>query len=45
MPEGRTLALPVLVKIAGVRWAVEEDFQQSKGQVGLDHTQVRRYRS
>jgi hypothetical protein len=24
---------------------VEEDFQQSKGQAGLDHTQVRRYRS
>jgi SRSO17 transposase len=45
VPKGRTLTLPALVKIAGVRWAVEEDFQQSKGQVGLDHCQVRRYRS
>ncbi|GLW96395.1 hypothetical protein Misp02_04820 [Microtetraspora sp. NBRC 16547] len=45
VPEGRALTLPVLVRVAGVRWAVEEDFQQSKGQVGLDHTQVRRYRS
>lgn len=24
---------------------MEEDFQQAKGQAGLDHTQVRRYRS
>jgi SRSO17 transposase len=45
VPDGRTLALPILVKVAGVRWAVEEDFQQSKGQVGLGHAQVRRYRS
>lgn len=45
VPEGRALTLPVLIRVAGVRWAVEEDFQQSKGQVGLDHTQVRRYRS
>lgn len=45
VPQGRALTLPVLARIAGVRWAVEEDFQQSKGQVGLDHTQVRRYRS
>ncbi|GAA3167131.1 hypothetical protein GCM10020001_110850 [Nonomuraea salmonea] len=30
-----------LVKIAGIRWAVEESFQASKGQVGLDHYQVR----
>jgi hypothetical protein len=45
VPEGRPLTLPALVRIAGVRWAVEEDFQQSKGQVGLDHTQVRQYRS
>lgn len=45
VPEGRALTLPALVRVAGIRWAVEEDFQQSKGQVGLDHTQVRRYRS
>jgi SRSO17 transposase len=29
--------------VAGVRWAVEECFQAGKGQVGLDHYQVRRY--
>ncbi|MER6000847.1 IS701 family transposase [Nonomuraea angiospora] len=30
-----------LVRVAGVRWAVEESFQAAKGQVGLDHYQVR----
>jgi SRSO17 transposase len=29
--------------VAGIRWAVEEYFQAAKGQVGLDHYQVRRY--
>ena len=29
--------------MAGSRWAVEECFQAGKGQVGLDHYQVRRY--
>ncbi|WP_439331967.1 IS701 family transposase [Nonomuraea deserti] len=33
--------LMALVKIAGVRWAVEESFQAAKGQTGLDHYQVR----
>jgi SRSO17 transposase len=36
-------ALAELVRVAGVRWAVEECFQAGKGQVGLDHYQVRRY--
>ncbi|GAA1000842.1 hypothetical protein GCM10009555_104420 [Acrocarpospora macrocephala] len=45
VPEGRVVTLPILIRVAGIRWVVEEDFQQSKGQVGLDHTQVRRYRS
>ncbi len=35
------MPLMALVKIAGVRWAVEESFQAAKGQVGLDHYQVR----
>ncbi|MEV4116594.1 hypothetical protein [Nonomuraea sp. NPDC049695] len=30
-----------LVKVAGIRWAVEESFQAAKGQVGLGHYQVR----
>jgi SRSO17 transposase len=33
--------LPALVKVAGARWMVEECFQTAKGQVGLDHYQVR----
>lgn len=31
----------MLVRVAGMRWAVEEGFQTGKGQVGLDHYQVR----
>ncbi|MEV8639319.1 IS701 family transposase [Streptosporangium sp. NPDC051023] len=36
-------AMPLLklVRVAGIRWAVEESFQAAKGQVGLDHYQVR----
>jgi SRSO17 transposase len=36
-------SLAELVGVAGIRWAVEECFQAGKGQVGLDHYQVRRY--
>jgi SRSO17 transposase len=35
------VSLPVLVRVAGIRWCVEESFQAAKGQVGLDHYQVR----
>lgn len=35
------MPLTALVRIAGIRWAVEESFQAAKGQVGLDHYQVR----
>jgi SRSO17 transposase len=34
-----------LVRVAGVRWSVEECFQAAKGQVGLDHYQVRHWTS
>jgi len=44
-PPGRSMTLADLVKIAGIRWAVEEDFANGKDAVGLDHTQARRYRS
>ncbi len=30
-----------LVRVAATRWAVEETFQAGKGQVGLDHYQIR----
>jgi SRSO17 transposase len=33
--------LATLIRVAGMRWAVEEGFQTGKGQVGLDHYQVR----
>ena len=35
------VTLATLVHVAGTRWAVEEGFQAAKGQVGLDHYQVR----
>jgi SRSO17 transposase len=35
--------LAELVRVAGVRWAVQESFQTAKGEVGLDHYEVRRY--
>jgi SRSO17 transposase len=38
-----TASLADLVAVAGARWAIEESFQTAKGEVGLDHYQVRRY--
>jgi len=35
--------LTTLVQVAGSRWRVEEAFEQAKGEVGLDHYQVRQY--
>jgi SRSO17 transposase len=32
-----------LVRVAGVRWRVEQCFQAAKDQVGLDHSEVRRW--
>lgn len=32
-----------LVRVAGARWTVECNFQQAKGETGLDHYEVRRY--
>jgi hypothetical protein len=37
--------LTTLVRVAGSRWAVEEDFQTSKELTGLDQHQVRRWTS
>jgi SRSO17 transposase len=36
-------ALPVLVRVAGARWAVEEGFERAKDLVGLDQYEVRRW--
>ena len=35
--------LAELVRVAGSRWAVEETFQFTKNETGLDHYQVRLY--
>ncbi|MGW3269604.1 IS701 family transposase [Streptomyces sp. NPDC001056] len=39
----RRVPLSELVKAAGTRWCIEECFQAAKGQVGLDHYQVRHW--
>ena len=40
-PVGTTLE--ELARIAGTRWAIEECFEEAKGQVGLDQYEVRRW--
>jgi len=40
-PPGTPLA--ALARVAGRRWAVEESLQIAKGEVGLDHYEVRRW--
>ncbi len=37
----RPIPLHTLIRVAGSRWSIEELFQTGKGQVGLDHYQVR----
>jgi hypothetical protein len=39
------VGLPALVRVAGTRWAVQCCFQNTKGAVGLDQHQVRRWES
>jgi SRSO17 transposase len=40
-PAGTILA--ELVRIAGMRWTIEDGFAAAKGEVGLDHYEVRRW--
>lgn len=35
--------LEELVRIAGRRWVIEEGFEEAKGEVGLDHYEVRKW--
>lgn len=37
----RETPLAQLARVAGARWAVEESFETAKGEVGLDHYEVR----
>jgi SRSO17 transposase len=41
----RPVPLAILVKVAGIRWTTEENFQAGKGLAGLDEHQVRRWAS
>src|SRR5215211_8030060 len=45
MPAMARAATPLvgLVRVAGTRWAVEGAFEQAKGEVGLDHYEVRKW--
>jgi SRSO17 transposase len=45
VPDHYTCSLTDLIKAAGARWAIEDDFQDAKQAVGLDETQVRGYRA
>ena len=40
-PDGTTLE--ELARVAGTRWAIEECFEETKGEVGLDQYEVRRW--
>lgn len=37
------ISLSELVRVAGVRWAIEDSFESAKGEVGLDQYEVRRW--
>jgi SRSO17 transposase len=41
----RPVTLTELVAVAGARWGIEDCFAEAKGEAGLDHYQVRRYRA
>lgn len=43
VPPGRPVTLMTLVRVACLRWPVEEDFEFGKDHFGLDHSQVRHY--
>jgi len=43
VPEGQPLTLTRLIRAAGLRWPVEEDFAFGKTAFGLDESQVRLY--
>jgi SRSO17 transposase len=43
VPSGRPVTLMALVRVACLRWPVEEGFEFGKDHFGLDHSQVRLY--
>jgi SRSO17 transposase len=40
-----TTTLEDLVRVAGMRWAIEESFEDAKGAVGLDQYEVRKWQA
>ena len=40
-----TTPLEDLVGVAGMRWAIEESFEDAKGSVGLDQYEVRKWQA
>lgn len=42
-PTGQPIQMMTLVRVACLRWPVEEDFEFGKDHFGLDHSQVRLY--
>lgn len=40
----KKVTLPEMARVGCLRWTIEEDFELSKGEVGLDHYEVTRYR-
>lgn len=40
----KKVTLAELARVGCLRWTIEEDFELSKGEVGLDHYEVTRYR-
>jgi len=42
-PDGQRVSMARLIRAAGLRWPVEEDFEFGKGCFGLDQSQVRLY--
>lgn len=45
VPDRYVCSLTDLIKVAGARWAIEDDFQDAKQSVALHQTQVRGYRA
>jgi SRSO17 transposase len=43
VPEGQPVTLTRLIRAAGLRWPVEEQFRAGKDSFGLDESQVRQY--
>ena len=40
----KTVSLAALARVGCLRWTIEENFELAKGELGLDHYEVTRYR-